>query len=113
MSGHTCAVITVIYWYISDVAEAKSRGLSTVICLCVCGGRSKAITRSITSGNSKLREFFPLDLVKDLVRTCTERRPNYDRIIIWLTMMALTLALFVMASDNIFTVKNSEKAQHF
>ncbi|KAL9872287.1 putative peptidoglycan muropeptide transporter SLC46 [Glossina fuscipes fuscipes] len=31
MSGHTCAVITVIYWYISDVAEAKSRGLRMVL----------------------------------------------------------------------------------
>uniref|UniRef100_A0A1A9ZJQ5 Uncharacterized protein n=1 Tax=Glossina pallidipes TaxID=7398 RepID=A0A1A9ZJQ5_GLOPL len=49
---------------------------------------------------SKIREFFRLDLVKDLVRTCTKRRPNYDRIIIWLTMMALTLPLFVMAGDD-------------
>uniref|UniRef100_A0A1A9VY38 Uncharacterized protein n=1 Tax=Glossina austeni TaxID=7395 RepID=A0A1A9VY38_GLOAU len=49
---------------------------------------------------SKIREFFRLDLVRDLMRTCTKRRPNYDRIMMWLTKMALTLAPFVMADDD-------------
>uniref|UniRef100_A0A1A9V1D2 Uncharacterized protein n=1 Tax=Glossina austeni TaxID=7395 RepID=A0A1A9V1D2_GLOAU len=31
----------------------------------------------MTAGNSKIREFFRLDSVKDLVRTCPKRRPNY------------------------------------
>uniref|UniRef100_A0A1B0BG53 Uncharacterized protein n=1 Tax=Glossina palpalis gambiensis TaxID=67801 RepID=A0A1B0BG53_9MUSC len=40
---------------------------------------------------SKIRELFRLDFVTYLVRTCTKRLPNHDRIIIWLIMMALTL----------------------
>uniref|UniRef100_A0A1A9VPF0 Major facilitator superfamily (MFS) profile domain-containing protein n=1 Tax=Glossina austeni TaxID=7395 RepID=A0A1A9VPF0_GLOAU len=141
LSGGTCALITGIYCYISNVAKAKSRALRMVLneaSLCagmmignVLTGYIYEATNAITvfsisstllflallyvyafvveslkpeeitaAGNSKIREFFRLDLVKDLVRTCTKRRPNYDRIIIWLTMMALTLALFVMAGDD-------------
>ncbi|KAL9916081.1 proton-coupled folate transporter-like [Glossina fuscipes] len=141
MSGGTCALITGIYCYISDVAKAKSRALRMVLneaSLCagmmignVLTGYIYEATNAFTvfsisstllflallyvyafvveslkpeqimaAGNSKIREFFRLDLVKDLVQTCTKRRPNYDRIIIWLTMMALTLALFVMAGDD-------------
>uniref|UniRef100_A0A1B0B241 Major facilitator superfamily (MFS) profile domain-containing protein n=1 Tax=Glossina palpalis gambiensis TaxID=67801 RepID=A0A1B0B241_9MUSC len=141
MSGGTCALITGIYCYISDVAKAKSRALRMVLNeASLCAGMmignvltgyiyeaTNAFTvfsisstllflallyvyafvveslkpeQIMTAGNSKIREFFRLDLVKDLVQTCTKRRPNYDRIIIWLTMMALTLALFVMAGDD-------------
>uniref|UniRef100_A0A1A9WMU3 Major facilitator superfamily (MFS) profile domain-containing protein n=1 Tax=Glossina brevipalpis TaxID=37001 RepID=A0A1A9WMU3_9MUSC len=141
LSGGTCALITGIYCYISDVAKAKSRALRMVLneaSLCagmmignVLTGYIYEATNAITvfsissillllallyvyvyvveslkpeqiviAVNSKAREFFRFDLVKDLVKTCIKRRPNYDRIIIWLTMMALTLALFVMAGDD-------------
>ncbi|TMW39406.1 hypothetical protein DOY81_015514, partial [Sarcophaga bullata] len=50
--------------------------------------------------SSKIREFFRFDLVKDLIQTCIKRRPNFDRIIIWLTMLALTVAIFTMEGDS-------------
>lgn len=38
--------------------------------------------------------------MKDLVQTSLKRRPNFDRAIIWLTMMALTVAIFTMEGDS-------------
>uniref|UniRef100_T1PBL8 Major Facilitator Superfamily protein n=1 Tax=Musca domestica TaxID=7370 RepID=T1PBL8_MUSDO len=139
LSGGTCALITGIYCYISDVAKEKARALRMVLneaSLCtgmmignVVSGYLYAATNTVTvfaisSGlmllaliyvvifvieslrpdqihsGSKIREFFRFDLVKDLVRTCLKRRPNYDRSIIWLTMMALTIAIFTMEGDS-------------
>ncbi|EDW85954.1 uncharacterized protein Dwil_GK23339 [Drosophila willistoni] len=45
---------------------------------------------------SRIREFFRFDLVKDLIRTCFKTRPNYDRAIIWMTMIVLTIMIFDM-----------------
>ncbi|XP_013112907.2 proton-coupled folate transporter [Stomoxys calcitrans] len=139
LSGGTCALITGIYCYISDVAKARARALRMVLneaSLCagmmignVASGYLYAATNAVTvfaisSGlmllsliyvyifvveslhpdlihsGSKLREFFRFDLVKDLVQTCIKRRPNFDRAIIWLTMMALTVAIFTMEGDS-------------
>ncbi|KAM7344353.1 putative peptidoglycan muropeptide transporter SLC46 isoform 2-T2 [Cochliomyia hominivorax] len=139
LSGGTCALITGIYCYISDVAEEKTRALRMVLneaSLCagmmvgnVASGYLYAATNAVIvfvissclmllaliyviifvveslkpdqiHAGSKLREFFRFDLVKDLVRTCLKRRPNFDRIIIWLTMMALTVAIFTMEGDS-------------
>ncbi|XP_075165670.1 putative peptidoglycan muropeptide transporter SLC46 [Haematobia irritans] len=139
LSGGTCALITGIYCYISDVAKEKARALRMVLneaSLCagmmvgnVASGYLYAATNTvvvfaISSGlmllsllyvyvfvieslnpeqihsGSKIREFFRFDLVKDLVLTSIKRRPNYDRVIIWLTMMALTVAIFTMEGDS-------------
>ncbi|KAH8253159.1 hypothetical protein KR032_003826 [Drosophila birchii] len=135
LSGGTCALITGIYCYISDVAKERKRALRMVLneaSLCtgmmvgnVASGYIYAATNALTlfsiagflmtlalmfvfffvpeslnpadiHTGSRLREFFRFDLVKDLVRTCFQRRPNYDRAIIWLTMVALTIAIFDM-----------------
>ncbi|XP_075167978.1 putative peptidoglycan muropeptide transporter SLC46 [Haematobia irritans] len=53
-----------------------------------------------TDCRSKIREFFRFDLVRDLFRTCLKKRSNYDRAIIWLTLMALTLAIFAVEGDS-------------
>uniref|UniRef100_A0A1B0FCS9 Uncharacterized protein n=1 Tax=Glossina morsitans morsitans TaxID=37546 RepID=A0A1B0FCS9_GLOMM len=45
-------------------------------------------TNAITS---KIREFFRLDLVKDLVRTSTKRRSNYDCIMFQFSIVGMTL----------------------
>ncbi|KNC31125.1 hypothetical protein FF38_13964, partial [Lucilia cuprina] len=139
LSGGTCALITGIYCYISDVAKEKNRALRMVLneaSLCagmmvgnVASGYLYAATDAVTvfiissslmllallyvivfvveslkpeqiHAGSKVREFFRFDLVKDLIQTCLKRRPNYDRIIIWLTMMALTVAIFTMEGDS-------------
>ncbi|KAH8355703.1 hypothetical protein KR200_010257 [Drosophila serrata] len=49
---------------------------------------------------SRIREFFRLDLVKVLVKTCFKKRENYDRAIIWMVMMSLTLCVFAMEGEN-------------
>ncbi|KAH8284796.1 hypothetical protein KR054_001181 [Drosophila jambulina] len=49
---------------------------------------------------SRIREFFRLDLVKVLVKTCIKKRENYDRAIIWMVMMSLTLCVFAMEGEN-------------
>lgn len=53
---------------------------------------------------SRVREFFRFSLVVDLVRTCFLRRANYDRAIIWLTMVALTITIFIMEGENTVNV---------
>ncbi|EDW58819.1 probable peptidoglycan muropeptide transporter SLC46 [Drosophila virilis] len=53
---------------------------------------------------SRVREFFRFGLVKDLVRTCFLPRANYDRAIIWLTMVALTITIFNMEGENTVNV---------
>ncbi|KAH8258060.1 hypothetical protein KR038_005242 [Drosophila bunnanda] len=49
---------------------------------------------------SRIREFFRLDLVKVLVKTCIKKRENYDRAIIWMVIMSLTLCVFAMEGEN-------------
>ncbi|BFG04190.1 proton-coupled folate transporter [Drosophila madeirensis] len=139
LSGGTCALITGIYCYISDVAKERKRALRMVLneaSLCtgmmvgnVASGYIYAATNAFTlffiasclmglslmyvyfcvpeslipdhlPTGSRIREFFRFDLVKDLVRTCFQRRPNYDRAIIWLTMIALTIAIFDMEGEG-------------
>ncbi|KAL7736108.1 hypothetical protein ACLKA6_003842 [Drosophila palustris] len=143
LSGGTCALITGIYCYISDVAKERKRALRMVLneaSLCtgmmvgnVASGYIYAATGSvilfgIAAGlmmmallyvyflvpeslspedihrGSKVREFFRFGLVKDLVRTCFLPRANYDRAIIWLTMIALTITIFNMEGENTVNV---------
>ncbi|XP_053963389.1 proton-coupled folate transporter-like [Anastrepha ludens] len=139
LSGGTCALITGIYCYISDVAKEKARAVRMVMNEAsllagmmagnVLSGYVYAATNVVTvfgisallmllallyvfifvveslrpdqiHTGSKVREFFRFDLVKDLVHTCFERRPSFDRAIIWLTMITLTIALFTMEGDS-------------
>ncbi|XP_016929152.2 probable peptidoglycan muropeptide transporter SLC46 [Drosophila suzukii] len=139
LSGGTCALITGIYCYISDVAKERKKALRMVLneaSLCagmmvgnVASGYIYAATNALVlfsiagclmmlalmyvflfvpeslnpadiHTGSRVREFFRFDLVKDLVRTCFKRRPNFDRAIIWLTMIALTIAIFDMEGES-------------
>ncbi|KAH8277558.1 hypothetical protein KR018_000692 [Drosophila ironensis] len=139
LSGGTCALITGIYCYISDVAKERKRALRMVLneaSLCtgmmlgnVASGYIYASTNALTvfsiagglmtlalmyvyffvpeslnpadiHTGSRVREFFRFDLVKDLLRTSFQRRPNFDRAIIWLTIVALTIAIFDMEGEG-------------
>ncbi|KAH8367101.1 hypothetical protein KR084_000689 [Drosophila pseudotakahashii] len=147
LSGGTCALITGIYCYISDVAKERKKALRRFLSfssrmvfneasLCagmmmgnVASGYIYAATNALVlfsvagtlmmlalmyvflfvpeslnpadiHTGSRIREFFRFDLVKDLVRTCFKRRPNFDRAIIWLTMIALTIAIFDMEGEG-------------
>ncbi|XP_030385667.1 proton-coupled folate transporter-like [Scaptodrosophila lebanonensis] len=138
-SGGTCALITGIYCYISDVAKERKRAVRMVLneaWLCtgmmlgsVGSGYIYSVTNALTlfciatglmllaliyvyvfvtesvqviniPGTSRIREFFRFGLAKDLVRTCFQSRPNFDRSIIWLTIIALTLSIFVMEGES-------------
>ncbi|KAH8279396.1 hypothetical protein KR026_008637 [Drosophila bipectinata] len=138
LSGGTCALITGIYCYISDVTENEKsfRMVLNEASLCtgmmvgnVASGYIYAATNAVTlfaiagslmalalafvylfvpeslnpaniHSGSRVREFFRFDLVKDLVYTAIKRRPNFDRAIIWLTMIALTIAIFDMEGEG-------------
>ncbi|ALC41566.1 CG30344 [Drosophila busckii] len=139
LSGGTCALITGIYCYISDVAKERKRAMRMVLneaSLCtgmmignVASGYIYAATNSVTifgvacglmflawlyvfffvpeslppediHSGSRIREFFRFSLVKDLVRTSLLQRANYDRAIIWLTIIALTISIFNMEGEN-------------
>ncbi|KAH8369650.1 hypothetical protein KR093_000527 [Drosophila rubida] len=143
LSGGTCALITGIYCYISDVAVEKKRAIRMVLneaSLCtgmmvgnvassyVYAWTGSVILFGIAAGlmflallyvyflvpeslqpehihrGSRVREFFRFGLVKDLVRTCLLQRANYDRAIIWLTMVALTITIFNMEGENTVNV---------
>ncbi|XP_055921656.1 proton-coupled folate transporter [Eupeodes corollae] len=140
--GGTCALITVIYCYISDVAVSKARDLRMVLneasiligittgsvassfiyeatnVLTVfaisCGFMVLALLYVILfvpeslrpdqiSTESRIRGFFRWDLAADLFKTCCERRPKYDRAIIWLIMLILTLSIGTMQGESSVT----------
>uniref|UniRef100_A0A182N879 Major facilitator superfamily (MFS) profile domain-containing protein n=1 Tax=Anopheles dirus TaxID=7168 RepID=A0A182N879_9DIPT len=54
----------------------------------------------LSETNNKLRELFRLDLVGELLQTCFKRRPNYDRLIIWLVICALGANIFAMDGNQ-------------
>ncbi|EDW02470.1 proton-coupled folate transporter [Drosophila grimshawi] len=142
LSGGTCALITGVYCYISDVAKER-KALRMVlneasVCIGMMVGNvasgyiyaatGEVVLFAIAAGlmllallyvyflvpeslpeenrhtGSWVREFFSLSLVVDLVRTCFLPRANYDRAIIWLTMMALTISIFNMEGENTVNV---------
>lgn len=55
----------------------------------VCGG----------SLSSNVSEFFRWELARDLFRTVFEKRPNYDRTIIWLIMISVGFSIAAMQGD--------------
>uniref|UniRef100_A0A6E8VLP0 Major facilitator superfamily (MFS) profile domain-containing protein n=1 Tax=Anopheles coluzzii TaxID=1518534 RepID=A0A6E8VLP0_ANOCL len=57
----------------------------------------------LSETNNRARELFRLDLVSELMQTCFKRRPNYDRLIIWLIILALAANIFAMdGSQTVF-----------
>lgn len=50
----------------------------------------------LDNSTNKLREMFRFELVSDLFHTCFKRRPNFDRVIIWLVITALGASIFAM-----------------
>lgn len=50
----------------------------------------------LDNSTNKLREIFRFELVGDLFHTCFKRRPNFDRVIIWLVITALGASIFAM-----------------
>ncbi|XP_053967215.1 uncharacterized protein LOC128868765 [Anastrepha ludens] len=52
---------------------------------------------------SKVREFFKFDLIKDLVKSCVRRRPHFDRGVIWCIIFTLVSTTFVTQGEtNVF-----------
>ncbi|XP_017092504.2 probable peptidoglycan muropeptide transporter SLC46 [Drosophila bipectinata] len=137
-SGGTCALITILYCHVSDVATEDKRAMRMVTmeaCLglgMLAGGVASGyiyasigasilyilvgsiiflalvyvyfVKESLKSENiqtgSRIREFFRLDLAKDLVRTCIRKRENYDRAIIGMVIMSLALCVFAMEGEG-------------
>ncbi|XP_053687663.1 tetracycline resistance protein, class D [Sabethes cyaneus] len=52
------------------------------------------------NSSCKLREIFRFELVSDLFYTCFKRRPNFDRVIIWLVITALGASIFAMEGNG-------------
>lgn len=55
----------------------------------------------LSETNNRARELFRLDLVSELMQTCFKRRPNYDRLIIWLVILALAANIFAMGKISV------------
>lgn len=61
----------------------------------------------LDNSTNKLREIFRFELVGDLFYTCFKRRPNFDRIIIWLVIAALGASIFALGKvDKLFETVN-------
>ncbi|XP_033154108.1 proton-coupled folate transporter [Drosophila mauritiana] len=138
-SGGTCALITILYCHVSDVATEDKRAMRMVTMEAalglgmMAGGVASGYIYAATGASilfilvgsiisialiyvyffvaeslksedlqtgSRIREFFRLDLVKVLVKTCFRKRENYDRAIIWFVMMSLTLCVFAMEGES-------------
>ncbi|XP_058828281.1 tetracycline resistance protein, class D-like isoform X2 [Topomyia yanbarensis] len=56
----------------------------------------------LDSASCKLREIFRFELVADLFHTCFKRRPNFDRVIIWLIISALGASIFAMGTGTVY-----------
>ncbi|XP_058463174.1 tetracycline resistance protein, class D [Malaya genurostris] len=54
----------------------------------------------LATSSCKLREIFRFELVADLFHTCFKRRPNFDRVIIWLVISALGASIFAMEGNG-------------
>ncbi|XP_046865770.1 proton-coupled folate transporter isoform X2 [Drosophila willistoni] len=52
------------------------------------------------SHSHRLHELFRMDLLKDLWHTCCQSRGHSENLIIWLTMLALTIHIFAAEGDN-------------
>lgn len=50
----------------------------------------------LDASTSRLREIFRFELVSDMFHTCFKRRPNFDRVIIWLVITALGASIFAL-----------------
>ncbi|XP_037717847.1 proton-coupled folate transporter [Drosophila subpulchrella] len=138
-SGGTCALITILYCHVSDVATEDKRAMRMVTMEAalglgmMAGGVASGYIYAATGASilfilvgsiisialiyvyffvpeslksedlqtgSRIREFFRLDLVKVLVKTCIRKRENYDRAIIWFVMLSLTLCVFAMEGES-------------
>ncbi|XP_058828288.1 tetracycline resistance protein, class D-like isoform X2 [Topomyia yanbarensis] len=56
----------------------------------------------LDSTSYKFGEIFRFEHVTDLFRTCFKRRPNFDRVIIWLIIFVLGARNFVMGSGTVY-----------
>ncbi|XP_062541923.1 probable peptidoglycan muropeptide transporter SLC46 [Armigeres subalbatus] len=54
----------------------------------------------LANSTNKLREMFRFELVSDLIHTCFKRRPNFDRVIIWLVIAALGASIFALEGSG-------------
>ncbi|XP_017148542.1 proton-coupled folate transporter [Drosophila miranda] len=138
-SGGTCALITVLYCHVSDVATESGRAMRMVsmeaalglgmmtgsmaggyIYAAVGAGTLFILVGSLIAvallyviflvpeslkpedlqSEARIRGFFRFDLVKNLVMTCCRKRENYDRAIIWMVMMSLTMCIFAMEGEG-------------
>lgn len=54
----------------------------------------------LDNSTNKLREIFRFELVGDLFYTCFKRRPNFDRMIIWLVIAALGASIFALEGSG-------------
>lgn len=64
------------------------------------------------SSTSRLREIFRFELVADLFHTCFKRRPNFDRVIIWLVIAALGASIFALGKLLLPTSWNCLQTEH-
>lgn len=52
---------------------------------------------------SKFKAIFQIDNVTDMFKTCFKKRPNFDRTIIWLLIVAMSLSIFVLEGSMTVT----------
>lgn len=102
---------TYVYEATNAVTVFAISSLAVLVCLLViifvlpeslpevCGGTKSA----------KIAQFFRWELARDLVRTVFERRPNYDRAIIWLVMITIGFSVASMQDASLMYLFVREK----
>ncbi|XP_049309501.1 proton-coupled folate transporter [Bactrocera dorsalis] len=136
--GGGCAMITIVFCYISDVTDIENKarrmffinmsmGLGVVIgnigssyllrltnTTIVCATSAALVFIALmyvlffigesldveeTTFAYKAKHFFDVRLIKDLVKTCATRRPNYGRAIIACTISILIVSNFALTGE--------------
>ncbi|XP_055386307.1 proton-coupled folate transporter-like isoform X2 [Condylostylus longicornis] len=118
--GGICCLISGILCYIADVCKQDNLAFrlvtneASIFLGSFCGNLLTVFLAILyviffvkegvhSNGRTKTEMFYGLfdfSLVKEMLSTCFERRANYDRAIIWLTMLSSVITIFIMEGSG-------------
>lgn len=94
----------------ATVVFTVSSSLLLFVVIYLCIFMEESVKQDEMDPTSKIRGLFKWALAKDVFQTCFERRPNFERAIIWCVMICMGLGVFVMEGNfNVFYLFVREK----
>lgn len=63
----------------------------------------ESVPKNEIQSESKFKSIFKIENVSDMFKACFKKRPNFDRTIIWLLIVAMSLSIFVLEGSMTVT----------